>query len=79
MLKSYLSRHWTTLQANLHNSPKHTMFYKWGMLYPLYVIAEGEYSSHNRNLIYLNPPIPPAGIIFTDLAELLGTAIAFNL
>lgn len=41
----------------LHDRPKHKMFYRWGMLYPLYVIAE-------------------IAIIATDLAELIGSAIA---
>lgn len=36
------------------------MFYRWGMLYPLYAISE-------------------IAIIFTDMAELLGSAIAINL
>lgn len=44
----------------LHDRPRHKMFYRWGMLYPLYVITEG-------------------AIICTDLAELLGSAIAINL
>ena len=36
------------------------LWYRWGLLYPLYLMAE-------------------AGIIMTDLAELLGSAIAINL
>lgn len=44
----------------LHSRPKHTKFYRWGMLYPLYILAEG-------------------AIIATDLAELLGSAIALVL
>lgn len=45
----------------LHDRPgRFKMFYRWGLLYPLYAMAE-------------------AGIIMTDLAELLGSAIAINL
>lgn len=44
----------------MHDRPKNKMLWRWGVLYPLYVIAE-------------------CGIIFTDLAELLGSAIAINL
>ncbi|BGP37357.1 Manganese transporter smf1 [Rhodotorula kratochvilovae] len=39
---------------------RYKLAYRWGLLYPLYVMAE-------------------IGIIFTDLAELLGSAIAINL
>lgn len=39
---------------------RYKLVYRWGLLYPLYVMAE-------------------IGIIFTDLAELLGSAIAINL
>lgn len=41
----------------LHDRPKHKMFWRWLVLYPLYVLAE-------------------IAIISTDLAELLGSAIA---
>lgn len=41
----------------LHSRPKHTLFYRWCGLYPLYVLSE-------------------VAIIATDLAELLGSAIA---
>lgn len=44
----------------LHSRPRHTMFWRWGVLYPLYALCE-------------------AGIILTDLCELLGSAIAINL
>ncbi|GAA5867701.1 hypothetical protein JCM3774_003382 [Rhodotorula dairenensis] len=45
----------------LHDRPgRFKLVYRWGMLYPLYAMAE-------------------AGIIMTDLAELLGSAIAINL
>lgn len=44
----------------LHDRPRYKMFYRWGMLYPLYAITE-------------------LAIIATDLAELLGSAIAINL
>ncbi|KIY72594.1 natural resistance-associated macrophage protein [Cylindrobasidium torrendii FP15055 ss-10] len=44
----------------LHDRPKHTMFYRWGLLYPLYVLSE-------------------IAIIATDLAELLGSAIALSM
>ncbi|KAH8094741.1 Nramp-domain-containing protein [Cristinia sonorae] len=44
----------------LHDRPKHTLLYRWLMLYPLYVLAE-------------------IAIISTDLAELLGSAIALCL
>jgi hypothetical protein len=43
-----------------HNRAKHTTFWRWFILYPLYVISE-------------------IAIISTDLAELLGSAIALNL
>ncbi|GAA5844881.1 hypothetical protein JCM9279_000029 [Rhodotorula babjevae] len=39
---------------------RYKLVYRWGLLYPLYIMAE-------------------IGIIFTDLAELLGSAIAINL
>ncbi|KAF9014158.1 natural resistance-associated macrophage protein-domain-containing protein [Cyathus striatus] len=41
----------------LYNRPKHTLWYRWLGLYPLYILAE-------------------VAIIATDLAELLGSAIA---
>ncbi|KAF9261829.1 Nramp-domain-containing protein [Marasmius fiardii PR-910] len=41
----------------LHSRPKHTMLWRWGLLYPLYLVSE-------------------IAIIATDLAELLGSAIA---
>ena len=44
----------------LYDRPRQKLFYRWGLLYPLYALAE-------------------IGIIFTDLAELLGSAIAINL
>ncbi|KAK4703241.1 metal iron transporter, partial [Phenoliferia sp. Uapishka_3] len=44
----------------LYDRPKNKMLWRWGVLYPLYAMAE-------------------MGIIFTDLAELLGSAIAINL
>lgn len=44
----------------LHDRPKHTLRWRWLVLYPLYVLAE-------------------VAIIATDLAELLGSAIALNL
>jgi len=47
-------------RESLHSRESHTMLWRWGLLYPLYFIAE-------------------AGIVFTDLAELLGTATAFHL
>ncbi|GAA5984827.1 hypothetical protein JCM5350_004250 [Sporobolomyces pararoseus] len=51
----------THCRIALHNrDSKYKMFYRWGLLYPLYVLSE-------------------IGIIFTDLAELLGSAIAINL
>jgi len=43
-----------------HNRAKHTTFWRWFILYPLYVCSE-------------------IGIISTDLAELIGSAIALNL
>lgn len=55
------------------------MFYRWGMLYPLYIIAEGELAIRFGLAKIILTFRPSAGIIFTDLAELLGTAIAFNL
>lgn len=55
------------------------MFYRWGMLYPLYIIAEGKTLISAAPLTACLTTILSAGIIFTDLAELLGTAIAFNL
>ena len=42
----------------LYNRPKHKLFYRYCMLYPLYLLSE-------------------IAIISTDLAELLGTAMAF--
>ncbi|GAA5924942.1 uncharacterized protein JCM15063_005773 [Sporobolomyces koalae] len=51
----------THCRIALHNrDSKYKLFYRWGVLYPLYVLSE-------------------AGIVFTDLAELLGSAIAINL
>ena len=44
----------------LHDRPKNKMLWRWGVLYPLYAMAE-------------------IGIVFTDLAELIGSAIAINL
>jgi metal iron transporter len=44
----------------LHDRPKYTKVYRWGLLYPLYALSE-------------------VAIIATDLAELLGSAIAFCL
>ena len=44
----------------LHNRPKHTRLWRWGVLYPLYVSSE-------------------IAIVATDLAELLGSAIALVL
>ncbi|KAI0828819.1 natural resistance-associated macrophage protein [Trametes gibbosa] len=41
----------------LYNRPKHTRFWRWAVLYPLYALSE-------------------IAIISTDLAELLGSAIA---
>ncbi|KAM6498889.1 Natural resistance-associated macrophage domain containing protein [Amanita muscaria] len=43
-----------------HDRPKHTRLYRWGILYPLYMLAE-------------------VAIIATDLAEMLGSAIALVL
>ncbi|KAG8851045.1 hypothetical protein FRB96_009527 [Tulasnella sp. 330] len=48
------------LRALLHSREKHQMLWRWGALYPLYVLSE-------------------LAIIATDLAELLGSAIALNL
>ncbi|KAI0718503.1 smf Mn2+ and Fe2+ transporter-like protein [Fomitopsis betulina] len=44
----------------LHSRPKHTLWWRWGVLYPLYVSSE-------------------IAIVATDLAELLGSAIALVL
>ncbi|KAL0062439.1 Manganese transporter smf1 [Marasmius tenuissimus] len=44
----------------LHSRPRHTLLYRWGLLYPLYLVSE-------------------IAIIATDLAELLGSAIALCL
>ena len=44
----------------LHDRPKHTLLYRWLLLYPLYALSE-------------------IAIISTDLAELLGSAIALCL
>ncbi|EKM61769.1 uncharacterized protein PHACADRAFT_157006 [Phanerochaete carnosa HHB-10118-sp] len=44
----------------LHSRSKHTLLYRWALLYPLYVLSE-------------------IAIIATDLAELLGSAIALTL
>jgi metal iron transporter len=52
-----LARHTRLL---LHDRPRHKLFYRWGLLYPIYVLVE-------------------IAIIATDLAELLGSAIALNL
>ncbi|KAG0707607.1 natural resistance-associated macrophage protein-domain-containing protein [Suillus ampliporus] len=43
-----------------HNRPRHTKLWRWGVLYPLYVLSE-------------------VAIVSTDLAELLGSAIALCL
>ncbi|GAA6059625.1 hypothetical protein JCM10212_004128 [Sporobolomyces blumeae] len=51
----------THCRIALHDRPgRFKLFYRWGLLYPLYVLME-------------------IGIVFTDLAELLGSAIAINL
>ncbi|ORY90855.1 natural resistance-associated macrophage protein-domain-containing protein [Leucosporidium creatinivorum] len=50
----------TQCRLALYDRPRHKLFYRWAILYPLYALAE-------------------IGIIFTDLAELLGSAIAINL
>ncbi|GAA5880805.1 hypothetical protein JCM1840_003288 [Sporobolomyces johnsonii] len=51
----------THCRIALYDRPgRFKMFYRWGLLYPLYVLSE-------------------LGIIFTDLAELLGSAIAIKL
>ncbi|KIY72548.1 natural resistance-associated macrophage protein [Cylindrobasidium torrendii FP15055 ss-10] len=44
----------------LHDRPRYTMFYRWALLYPLYLLAE-------------------VAIIATDLAELIGSAIALSM
>ena len=44
----------------LHDRPRHKMFWRWGVLYPLYALSE-------------------VAIVATDLAELLGSAIALSL
>ncbi|KAL0057453.1 Manganese transporter smf1 [Marasmius tenuissimus] len=44
----------------LHSRPRHTLLYRWCLLYPLYLVSE-------------------IAIIATDLAELLGSAIALCL
>lgn len=44
----------------LHDRPRHKMLWRWGVLYPLYVLSE-------------------IAIISTDLAEMLGSAIALVL
>lgn len=44
----------------LHSRPKHTLLWRWLVLYPLYALAE-------------------VAIVATDLAELLGSAIALCL
>ena len=44
----------------LHDRPKHSRFWRWGVLYPLYAFSD-------------------IAIIATDLAELLGSAIALTL
>jgi hypothetical protein len=44
----------------LHDRPRHKKLWRWGVLYPLYVLAE-------------------IAIVSTDLAELLGSAIALSL
>ncbi|MBW0471606.1 hypothetical protein O181_011321 [Austropuccinia psidii MF-1] len=43
-----------------YDRPRHKKLWRWGCLYPLYILCEG-------------------GIIFTDLAELLGSAMALHL
>ncbi|KAF5312924.1 hypothetical protein D9619_002453 [Psilocybe cf. subviscida] len=53
----YLASHTRLL---LYNRPKYTLLFRWGALYPLYVLAE-------------------IAIVATDLAELLGSAIALCL
>ncbi|GAA5893389.1 hypothetical protein JCM5296_004863 [Sporobolomyces johnsonii] len=51
----------THCRIALYDRPgRFKVFYRWGLLYPLYVLCE-------------------LGIIFTDLAELLGSAIAIKL
>ncbi|KAM0792841.1 hypothetical protein ACM66B_002607 [Microbotryomycetes sp. NB124-2] len=50
----------THCRLAMHDRPRHKLFWRWGVLYPLYVLSE-------------------IGIIMTDLAELLGSAIAINL
>ncbi|KAG0150124.1 hypothetical protein CROQUDRAFT_652826 [Cronartium quercuum f. sp. fusiforme G11] len=47
-------------RLHLYHRARLTMFWRWGVLYPLYLICE-------------------AGIIFTDLAELIGSAMALNM
>lgn len=44
----------------MHSRPKHTLLWRWLVLYPLYALAE-------------------VAIVATDLAELLGSAIAICL
>ncbi|KAI5980606.1 hypothetical protein EDD15DRAFT_2116687, partial [Pisolithus albus] len=44
----------------LHDGPRHKMLWRWGVLYPLYVLSE-------------------IAIISTDLAEMVGSAIALVL
>lgn len=47
-------------RERFHNRPHNKLKWRWGVLYPLYFLAE-------------------SAIIFTDLAELLGSAIALTL
>ena len=54
MLHTDLAAHCRLL---LHNRPRHTLLWRWGVLYPLYALSE-------------------IAIIATDLAELLGSAMA---
>ena len=44
----------------LHDRPRHTLFYRWAVLYPLYALSE-------------------IAIVSTDLAELLGSAMALSM
>lgn len=57
------------------------MFWRWGVLYPLYALAECEQLILTRSIFYREKltTICAAGIIFTDLAELLGSAFAINM
>lgn len=48
------------MRERFHSREKHTLLWRWGVLYPLYALSE-------------------IAIIATDIAELLGSAIALNL